>query len=37
MKILIHSELLKDYDHKINEQIINFFITTKEISKTYII
>ena len=37
MEILIRSEPLKDFDHKINEQEINFRIITKEIRKFYII
>jgi hypothetical protein len=37
MENLIHSEPLKDYDNKINEQRINFHVITKEISKAYII
>jgi hypothetical protein len=37
MEILIISETLKDYDHKINEQGINFLIITKEIRKVYLI
>jgi len=37
MEILILSKTLKDYDHKINKQGINFLIITKEIRKTYLI
>lgn len=37
MKILIRSEPLKDYNHKINEQGINFLVITKESRNAYII
>jgi len=37
MEVLILSESLKDYDHKINEQGINFRLITKEIRKAYLI